>query len=275
MGNRICYFGSRAHPKNTLLILRIKHIITLKRLRKAALIFVGLLVIATVGFYIISTFTSTMLFPEVWSQNSPYGASYEFKVNDIDFMKIGLETGFLSTVDRVVVTDPTGRVFELERDFNINEYSGEVTRRFVLYGPPDGGLPESGKYRFAFNRAGKRVGVKYVEYEQSSLGYPTEVRWERRGEDLYVEWNPPTDVGKENWYKVIVWDTEDTWETPTSLVFNWDASDGLLEDVPFIENGIYRLEVAIFSGAGFAFSEYHHFIWDSAASRIRETGSGG
>ena len=180
----------------------------------------------------ITTFTSILVLPQVWSQNSPYGASYEFKVNDVQLLKKELETGFLSTIDGVVVTDPKGRTFTLERDFNINEYSGEVTRRFVLYGPPDGGLPESGKYRFAFNKAGKIVSVKTVDYEQSKLGYPTEVRWERRGEDLHVEWTPPPDVGKENWYKVIVWDTEDDWETPTSLVFDWDASDGLLEDVP-------------------------------------------
>ncbi|NQT08212.1 hypothetical protein HQ586_03975 [Candidatus Bathyarchaeota archaeon] len=239
----------------------------MKRIRKAALLIAGILVIAIIGFYIISTYTSTMLFPEVWSQNSPYGASYEFKVNDAPFFKNELEAGYLSTVDRVVVTDPKGRKYELERDFNINEYSGEVTRRFVLYGPPDGGLPESGKYRFAFIKEGKTVSEKTVDYEQSKLGYPSEVRWERRREDLFVEWSPPPDVDKENWYKVIVWDTEDNWETPTSLVFDWDASDGLLESVPFIENRVYQLEVAIFSGAGYAYSEYHYFIWDLVASR--------
>lgn len=239
----------------------------MKRIRKAALLFAGILVIGIIGLYIISTYTSTMLFPEVWSQNSPLGSSYEFKVNDAPFFKNELEAGFLSTVDRVVVTDLKGKRFELERDFNINEYSGEVTRRFVLYGPPDGGLPESGKYRFNFIKAGKIVSVKTVDYEQSKLGYPTDVSWERRGEDLFVEWSPPPDVGKENWYKVIVWDTEGSWETPTSLVFDWDASDGLLEGVPFIENGTYRLEVAIFSGAGFAYSEYYNFIWDLDASR--------
>lgn len=241
----------------------------MKRIRKAALLIAGILVIAIIGLYIISTYTSTMLFPEVWSQNSPLGSSYEFKVNDAPFFQNELEAGFLSTVGRVVVTDPEGRTFELERDFNINEYSGEVTRRFVLYGPPDGGLPESGKYRFDLIKAGKIVSVKTVDYEQSSLGYPTDVRWERRGEDLFVEWSPPPDVGKENWYKVIVWDTEGSWETPTSLVFDWDASDGFLESVPFIENRVYHLEVAIFSGAGFAYSEYHYFIWDLEASRAR------
>jgi len=240
----------------------------LRRLHKAALILVAIPFIAFIGLYMITTFTSILVLPQVWSQNSPYGASYEFKVNDIKLFIKKLEVGFLSTVDRVVVTDTKGRKFELERDFNVNVYSGEVTRRFVLYGPPDGGLPETGKYRFDFIEAGETVLVKTVDYVQSSLGYPTEVRWERRGEDLYVEWNPPPDVGKENWYKVLVFDEEDNWETPTSLVFKWDASDGLLEDVPFIENEAYQLNVAIFSNAGYAYSEYHHFIWDSMVSRV-------
>jgi len=242
--------------------------IILRRIHKAALIVAGILTIGVVGLYIISTFTTAMIFPEVWSQSSPYGASYEFKVNDHPLMGKDLEIGRLSIIDRVVVTDAKGKKFELEREFNINEYSGEVTRRFVLYGPPDGGLPESGKYRFDFIKEGKIVLVKYVDYVQSALGYPTEISWERRGNDIYVEWNPPPNVSRKNWYKVIIWDTEGIWETPISLVFDWDASDGLLEGVPFIENGIYQLEVAIFSGAGYAYSEYYEFIWDQEASPL-------
>ena len=156
--------------------------------------------------------------------------------------------------------------YDLERDYNINEYSGEVTRRFVLYGPPDGGLPESGEYTFTFFKDGKKAAVKTVDYQQSELGYPTEVRWERRGDDLFVEWTPPVGVGKENWYKVLVWDMENNWDTPTSLVFDWDASEGLLRDVPFVEDELYHLNVAIFSDVGFAYSEYYVFIWDSVAS---------
>lgn len=238
----------------------------MRRLYRAAVVLAGVAVFAFAGLYVVCSFTSVLVLPQVWSQNSPYGASYEFKVNDNDFMKGELETGFLSTVDSVVVTDPGGREFELERDFNVNEYSGEVTRRFVLYGPPDGGLPESGEYGFEFIRDGRRVGVKTVDYVQSRLGYPTDVRWERRGDDLYVEWTPPAGVDEGNWYKVIVWDTEGGWETSTSLVFEWDASGGLLEDVPFVDDGVYQLEVAIFSNTGYAYSEYHYFTWDSVAS---------
>ena len=61
---------------------------------------------------------------------------------------------------------------------------------------------------------------------------------------------------------------EGDWDTPTSLVFDWDASDGLLEGVPFVDYGVYQLEVAIFSDVGYAYSEYHRFIWDSEATRL-------
>ena len=258
----------RTKGTHTFLLFILHSFIILKRIHKAALIVAGILAIGIIGLYIISTYTTIMIYPEVWSQNSPYGASYEFKVNDVQLIKKELETGFISTLDRVVVTDTKGKQYELERDFNINEYSGEVTRRFVLYGPPDGGLPESGKYRFDFIKEGKTVLVKYVDYVQSTLGYPTEIKWERRGKDLHVEWSPPPNVGKENWYKIIIWNTEGTLETPISLRFKWDASEGLLEDVPFIENGTYQLDVAVFSGVGFAYSEHHYFIWDQEASPI-------
>jgi hypothetical protein len=238
----------------------------LRKLHKIALIGASLLIIASTVLYIISMYTPILVFPQVWSQHSPYGSSYEFKVNDNELWKTELETGFLSEIDEVVVTTPNGRKYDLERDYNINEYSGEVTRRFVLYGPPDGGLPESGEYTFTFIKDGETAAVKTVGYVQSMLGYPTDIRWERMGDDLVVKWTPPVGVGKENWYKVLVWDMEGVWETPTSLVFDWDASEGLLEDVPFVEDAVYNLNVAIFSDVGFAYSEYHFFVWDSVAS---------
>lgn len=218
------------------------------------------------GLYLISTYSTILIFPEVWSQHSPYGSSYEFKVNNNLILDDELESGFLSTIDRVIVIDPQGKEHELERDYNINEYSGEVTRRFVLYGPPDGGLPESGKYRFDFIKKGETVLTKNVDYKQSTLGYPTDVNWERRGNDILVKWRPPFDVGKENWYKVLIWSLDGVFETPVSLIFDWDVAEGLLEDVPFTENSTYQLNVAIFSGAGFAYSEHHYFIWDKNAS---------
>ena len=243
--------------------------IDLRRIFKAAAVVVAVLLIGGVGLFWVYNDKAILIFPEVWSQYSPYGASYEFKVNDAQLdPNAELESGFLSTVDRVIVTDTRGIEFELDRDFNINEYSGEVTRRFVLYGPEEAELPETGKYRFDYIKNGKIVLTQYVDYTQSNLGYPTNVSWERKGNDIFVQWTPPLNVNKKNWYKVLIWNTDGTPEAFVSLKFDGDVSYGLLENVPLVENGEYQLNVAVFSGVGYAYSHYYYFSWDENATPI-------
>lgn len=228
-----------------------------------------LLIVGGIGFFWSANNTSILVYPQVWSQYSPYGSGYEFKVNDA---QLGpdqtLESGWLSEIDRVVVTDTKGIEYELDRDYNINEYSGEVTRRFVLYGPEDSHLPETGKYRFDFIKDNEIVLMKYVDYVQSNLGYPTDVSWERRGEDIYVTWTPPPNVDKDNWYKVLIWNTDGTPDAFVSLVFEGTSSNGLLEKVPFIEGGEYQINVAVFSNDGYAYSHYQYFVWDENATPV-------
>ena len=89
------------------------------------------------------------IFPEVWSQHSPYGQSYEFKVNCFGDYKI-LNECFLWNIDEVKVISPNNTVYSLNKDFNINNYSGEITRRWVLYGPYNGSLPVAGNYTFQY-----------------------------------------------------------------------------------------------------------------------------
>ncbi len=240
----------------------------MKRIYKVAVV-LSLLLIGGVGLFWAGNNTSILVYPEVWSQFSPYGASYEFKVNDAQLgPKAELESGFLSKIDRVVVTDTRDIEYELERDFNINDYSGEVTRRFVLYGPEEAELPETGKYRFDFIKDGEIVLTKYVDYTQNNLGFPTNVSWERMGSDIFVQWTPPPNVDKKNWYKVLIWNTDDTPQAFVSLRFDGDASSGLLENVPLVENGEYQLNVAVFSGVGYAYSHYYYFRWDENATPI-------
>ena len=239
------------------------------RRRYKVLLIIPVLILLAVGVVFWAGRNTTLLiFPEVWSQSSPEGDSYEFKVNQFMNEDSELEVGFLSTLDRVTVTDPGNRIYELERDFNINEYSGEVTRRFVLYGPPNGGLPETGKYRFDFLIGDEIKLTKYVDYYQDNLEYPTEVRWERRNDDIYVNWTPPSDANKKNWYKVLIWNIGDTPQLFISLRFEGDATSGLMEDVPLIEGGTYQLNVAFYSNVGYAYSEYYNFMWDETASTI-------
>ena len=88
-------------------------------------------------------------YPEVWSSNGYDGQTYEFKVNCFGEFD-ALETCFLFDLARVVVVDTEDTEFELNKDFNINAFSGEFTRRWILYGPPAQGLPLPGDYRFQY-----------------------------------------------------------------------------------------------------------------------------
>lgn len=241
----------------------------MRRIFKAATVVVAVFLIVGVVLFWADNDKAIFVFPQVWSQYSPYGASYEFKVNDGQINpNAKLESGFLSTIDRVIVTDTKGREFELNRDYNINEYSGEVTRRFVLYGPEEAELPETGRYRFDFIKNGEIVLTQYVDYTQSNLGFPTDVSWERRGDDIFVQWTPPPNVGRKNWYKVLIWNIDGTPEAFVSLEFDGDASSGLMENVPLVENGEYQLNVAVFSGVGYAYSHYYYFTWDDMATQF-------
>jgi len=241
------------------------------RRRFKVLLTIPVLILLAVGvFFWAGRNTTLLIYPQVWSQSSPEGDSYEFKVNQFIKDDTELEVGFLSTMDRVMVTDPSGRTFELERDFNINEYSGEITRRFVLYDPSDGDLPETGKYRFIFLIGDEVKLTKHVDYVQDNLEYLTGVKWERREDDIFVEWTPPSDATRKNWYKVLIWNIGDTPQQFVSLRFDGDVSSGLLEKVPCIEGGTYQLNVAFFSNVGYAYSEYYNFIWDETASPLSE-----
>ncbi len=200
------------------------------------------------------------IFPEVWSQNSPYGQSYEFKVNCFGNYQI-LNECFLWDIDEVRLISPNNTIYSLNKDFNVNNYSGEVTRRWVLYGPYNGSLPLAGNYTFQYIENGSVSVTDTVTYGESLIGYPTEVDWERRGKDLYVDWNPPSRINEGVFYKVIVWEEEDTPDTFVSNRFNWNATDAILPDVPFIEGGNYSVNVAVYFRDGYAFSEYVLFEW--------------
>lgn len=200
------------------------------------------------------------IFPEVWSQHSPYGQSYEFKVNCFGDYHI-LNECFLWEIDEVRVVSPNGTIYSLNKDFNVNNYSGEITRRWVLYGPYNGSLPLAGNYTFQYFENGSVEVTDIVAYGESVIGYPTEVSWERRGNDLYVKWNPPSGINEDVFYKVIVWEEYGTPDTFVSDKFDWDATDATLPNVPFIEGGNYSVNVAVYFKDGYAFSKYVLFEW--------------
>ncbi len=208
----------------------------------------------------LSKFEQHKIFPEIWSQNSPYGESYEFKVNcfgDYD----SLETCFLWDIDEVNVISPNLTIYNLNKDFNINNYSGEITRRWVLYGPYNGSLPVSGNYTFQFIKNGSLIIEDIVEYRKSILGYPKNVNWKRNENDLYVSWIPLIGMTEDMFYKVIVWEEYGTPDLFISDRFFWNATDAILNDVPLIDGGNYSVNVAVYFKEGYAFSEYVKFEW--------------
>ena len=201
------------------------------------------------------------IYPQVWSQHSPAGESWEFKVNCFGNYST-LEECFLWDVDAVQVITPNLSIYALNKDFNINNYSGEVTRRWVLYGPAKEKLPETGSYTFLYLKDEVIVYNQTVEYTQNKIAYPTDVKWQRKDNDLYASWSPPSGVDNTMNYKVIIWNEPDTPEVFVSKVFPWNVDNGLLEDVPFIDGENYSLNVAIFFREGYAYSEYVKVEWE-------------
>jgi len=202
------------------------------------------------------------LYCEVWSQNGPDGASFEFKVNDFTEYD-DLKQGYLWECEEVIVETPEGKNYSLNKDYNINIYSGEVTRRWVLYGPANAGLPSSGTYKFYFIHNGSVDLIKTVEYEQNNISYPKEIQWNRDQNDLEVNWNAPEGDKSEVWYKVLVFG-----ETNASFFISQQFDDGSVEsatlkDVPLTVGHNYSLNVAIYYSGGYAYSEYIPFEWPS------------
>jgi hypothetical protein len=200
------------------------------------------------------------IWPQVWSQHAPEVASWEYKVN-CDSSPSHTDPCFLSDLTSVNVEAPDGSVTELEFDFNTNQYSGEVTRRWVKYGPSDGSLPSKGDFIFRYWRGDELEYEQAVRYASDPISYPTDLVWRRDGDDLVVDWSPPPEADKSMWYKAIIWQVDDTPPVLVSQLFDWDAASGVLEDIPLIEGGSYSLNVAIFFSDGYAYSERVIFDW--------------
>lgn len=200
------------------------------------------------------------IWPQVWSRHAPDVQSWEYKVNCGD-ADSHTEPCFLSGLTSVRVTTPAGDLIELEKDFNTNEFSGEVTRRWVLYGPEDGDLPVQGDYVFSYSRGAELLYEQVVPYDSGVISYPTEVEWKRSTNDIVVKWVAPPEAANGMHYKALIWQVEDTPELFISDVFDWDATTAVLRDVPMVVGGKYSLNVAIFFDDGYAYSEYVIFEW--------------
>ena len=157
-----------------------------------------------------------------------------------------------------MVESPTGARFELEKDFNVQAYSSEVTRRWVLYGPPGAGLPNPGDYRFLYYENGEVVFTQVVSYSPETVDYPTGIVWRRDGNDFVVEWTPPAGARPGMNYKVLIFPDGGN---VISDLFDWDASSARLPDVPLGDCATGTINVAIYFSGGYAASEYLPMTW--------------
>ena len=201
------------------------------------------------------------IYPQVWAQINPTGQSYEYKVNcSANYSK--LESCFLWNIDQVIVTSPSGNKYYLNNDFNVNTYSGEVTRRWVLYGPNVAGLPENGQYTFTYIKNGEMVFIQTVSYTQGILSVPTHVVVTQNGNYLHVTWQPPEGITSDMSYKVVVFD-KTSGQFATSLSFPPFSTDAVLPAPPLSPGVDYFLNVAIYWSTGYAYSENITFKWNS------------
>lgn len=204
-------------------------------------------------------FESTKIYPQVWSHNSPDGESYEYKVNCSNDYST-LETCFLWDIDQVVVTAPDGEKYQLNKDFNIEKYSGETTRRWVLYGPMGAGLPKNGVYIFSFIKEGSIILSRELKFEEKIVPFPEDITVAQEGKGLHVTWQPAEGKTPEMDYKVIIFDNA-TGKLAASQSFPEDAKDVLLPDLPLIPGRTYRVVIATFSHIGFSESKQIRLNW--------------
>lgn len=202
-------------------------------------------------------FDSDPAFPQVWAQNAFDGPSYEFKSNCVGIFT-ELETCFLWDLTAVVVEAPSGQRYELDKDFNIQTFSGEVTRRWVLYGPAGAGLPASGDYRFLYYRGAEVALTQVVSYAPTIVAYPTGISWRRNGSDFVVQWSPPAGAAPGMSYKALIFPRDGE---VISALLEWDASSARLSDIPLADGAQATLNVAIYWDDCYAPSEYLPFVW--------------
>jgi len=192
------------------------------------------------------------IWPQVYSQNGPGISSWEYKVN------CGSDNCFLSDLTAVNVTTPANEVISLDRDFYTNTFSGEVTRRWVKYGPSDGDFPWAGDYLFEYFKANKLELETRLPFCGVPLPLPQDVSWTRSGSDLHVQWaEPPSSVG---FIKVLVFDQVSVDSNVISVVYSKDSSGTVVVDAPLINGDSYSASVSFFWDDGYSYT-WETIVW--------------
>lgn len=197
--------------------------------------------------------------PEVWTKNGYDGASYEYKVNcGSNYTK--LEQCFLWDITRVVVASPSGTPYDLKKDFNVNSYSGEITRRWVLYGPGGGGLPQAGRYTFTYYKDSTLELTQTVDYSPEIVNPPSNITYTRNGADITISWQAPAGISSTMWYKPSI-DPPGNERQIITKVIAWDRTSALLENPPVSTGEQLEINVAIFFPGGYAYPQPITITW--------------
>ncbi|MBI4022997.1 hypothetical protein HY375_02445 [Candidatus Berkelbacteria bacterium] len=191
------------------------------------------------------------IFAEVWTKNGYDGASYEYKVN-CGSNYATLQECFLWDLTRVTVTAPNGTVYDLAKDFNVNSYSGEITRRWVLYGPAGGGLPVAGSYTFTYSKGESVAHTASLNYSPEVVAPPTGITYERTGNDITIRWQAPTGISNTMWYKPSI-DPPGNDRAIINKVSAWNETSATLTDVPVSAGEQVEINVAVFFPGGYAY----------------------
>lgn len=201
-----------------------------------------------------------VVYPEVWGNEDPGGVlSYEFKTNcGGDYTD--LEACFLWDLTDVTVKTPGGTIFQLRKDFNINQYSGEVTRRWVLYGPPNSGLPGKGIYTFTYYKNDQVMLVQQVRYTQHVVTPVTNITAVQNGNSLSVSWQPPQDAPGLS-CKVFV-----SRNSSVGFIYSHpvpcDSGQVILSDLSLLVPGErYEIGVAAGGAGGSSGTEIFRIVW--------------
>ncbi len=198
------------------------------------------------------------IFAEVWTKNGYDGASYEYKVN-CGPNYATLQECFLWDLTRVMVTAPNGTVYDLVKDFNVQSYSGEVTRRWVLYGPAGGGLPAAGSYTFTYYKGESVAHTASLSYSPEVVDPPTNITWRREGNDLLVDWTAPAGMSPGMTYKVLVFPPNNA--PALSQLLQWDATSARLEDLPLAAGSEAGMNVSSYFPGGYAYPANVTVTW--------------
>jgi hypothetical protein len=201
------------------------------------------------------------VYPTVMANRNPDGLpAYEYKSN-CSQNYVELETCFLWNLTDVTTTTPSGNVFHLNKDFYINPYSGEVTRRWVLYGPDGSGYPENGSYLFSYYIDDQLVLEQTLDYVFSMVNPVTDIQAVQTGNQLVVDWTPPADMNSEKWYKVYVSLNR---KILYSQRFDWNVNHAELSDLDLVPGEKYEIDVDVFGQDNSAGGKTLILVWKAS-----------